>query len=636
MAAESSLSNEEIRRPEGSLSGSLVLRNWGRAGIKRSFGTAVAGGLVLANLATAQAAVPASASLAQRDVTPGIEHAVRLRPSDPHRLMHVAVALKLRNQAALQAYIARVSGLGSRLRGRYLTPTVFSALYGPTVSDVDQVAGHLRNSGLSVTSVSANRTIIDASGPVRAVEQAFGVTISDWHDRDQNRDFFGNDGQPVLPSTVASLVVSIAGLNNHYPFRRATREPLGLRSAAGPAGGLTPTDLRSAYDVTPLIGTPLPGSGQPLGLFELDSFNQANITIYDSQYGLLTVPPKVITVDSGPTSNGGEPEVELDIEVMHALAPSAPITVWEGPNTDDGALHTYNAMVTSDTTPSNSTSWGVCEPNTTAADMTALDNVFQQAAAQGQSFFAASGDDGAFDCASASTNPSSGLAVDSPASDPYITGVGGTALSLNASGGYGSEVAWSNTSKTPKQGSGGGLSTMFMRPSWQIGPGVQNAYSNGMRQIPDVALDADPRTGYSVYVTDSSGTGWREYGGTSPSAPAWAAVTSLANTYANRHGIPNLGFANPTLYRLNSTTSPAFHDVTLGNNLYYPATAGWDFATGWGSVDAYNLAQDLAATPGPPRVVRHGSGVSPTRLPGTLPQSPANAQRLLALSVSGR
>src|SRR5207302_10379369 len=120
-----------------------------------------------------------------------------------------------------------------------------------------------------------------------------------------------------------------------------------------------------------LIGTTVPGSGQSLGLFELDSFNQANITMYDTHYTLLTVPPKPVTVDTGPTPNAGEPEGELDIEVMHALAPSAPITVWEGPNTDDGPPDTYTAMVTSDTTPSTPSSSGICEPHSTAAEMTA-------------------------------------------------------------------------------------------------------------------------------------------------------------------------------------------------------------------------------------------------------------------------
>ena len=538
--------------------------------------------------------------------------------------MNVTVSLALRNETRLEAYIARISDPRSRAYGQHLTPAQFSALYGPTASQVQQVTANLRANGLRVTSVSPNRTLVQALGTVSAVESAFGVTVSDWHDRDQNRDFFGNDTQPTLPARIAPFVVGVAGLNNHYQRRRISRAPVSLPSAAGPGGGYTPADLRSAFDTGPLETSLVPGSGQPLGLFELDDFSQANITTFDTNYALLTVPPQRITVDGGPTPNGGEVEVELDIEVMHALAPSSPITVWEGPNTDDSALNTYNAMVVSDATPSNSTSWGICEANTTPADMTALDDVFKQAAAQGQSFFAASGDNGAYDCAGSKANTTL-IAVDSPADDPYVTGVGGTALTLNSSGGYGSEIAWSDTTKTPNRGSGGGLSSQFPIPGWQSGLGVQNTYSNGNRQVPDVALDADPRTGYSVYVTDGSGTGWKLYGGTSASAPAWAAITALANQYANSRNQPNLGFVNPALYRLASSGPPytPFHDVTSGGNLYYPATFGWDFATGWGSVDAYNLARDLVAQSAPPRLVQRSSTltVSRTAPPPVLPRS---------------
>ena len=597
-------------------------------------------GLLAANTAPARAAGPNVASLSRADITPGLGHASRLRRADPNRQMKVAVALRLRNEASLDAFIASASSPGSRRRGQYLSPAEFTARYGPTPGQMQTVQDHLQRSGLTVKGVSPNRTIVDAHGPVRAVEAAFGVAISDWHDRDRNRDFFGNDTQPVLPSAIAPLVVAIAGLNNHYELHRSFRQPeLAAPSAAGPAGGYTPTELRSAYHVEPLETATVPGSGQALGLFELDSFNQANITVYDTNYGLLTLPPKVVTVDSGPTSSpGGETEVELDIEVMHALAPASPITVWEGPNTGDGVLHTYNAMVVSNTTPANSTSWGICEPNTTAAEVGALDNIFKQAAAQGQSFFAASGDNGAYDCAGSNSNPSSGLAVDSPADDPYVTGVGGTALSLNAAGGYGSETVWSNTAKTPNLGSGGGLSTMFARPSWQVGPGVANSFSNGMRQVPDVALDADPRTGYSIYTKTSSSAkpDWYVFGGTSASAPAWAAITSLANQYSTSHGGSSLGFANPVLYNLGSTAPlyPPFHDITSGDNLYYPATPSWDFATGWGSVDAYNLARDLPA-PGPHRLTPSTATNSRSEsAPPAVPQSSPTRRSVLPPGIS--
>ncbi|MDQ6721716.1 MAG: S53 family serine peptidase, partial [Candidatus Dormibacteraeota bacterium] len=500
-------------------------------------------GLFAASAVPALAASPARANLARSDSTPGLQHADKLHRADPRRQLSIGVSLALRNEAQLEAFIAQVSDRKSPNYGHYLTPGQFAASYGPTQTQVQEVVDHLRTSGLTVGSVSSNRTIVDATGPVSAVETAFGVTISDWHDRELNRDFFGNETEPTLPAAVASYVVGVAGLNNHYRLHRLGPGP---RVGGGPAGGYTPNELKKAYDVTPLASAGYTGSGQRLGLMELDGFQQNNINAYDTQYGLGSPPPTTVVVPPGPGAldiNGGEIEVELDIEVMHAIAPASPITVWEGQNSDQGVNDTYNAIVTSNTTKSNSTSWGICEPNTTQAEMTILDNIFKQAAAQGQSFYAASGDNGAYDC-----RYSRQLAVDSPANDPYITGTGGTNLTLNTDSTYKTESAWSNRGTSPATGTGGGLSSYFARPSWQTGPGVANTYSNGKRQVPDVSLDADPQTGYSVYVTYNGSTGWNVVGGTSAAAPAWAAFTGVYNQYAAAYGKPNLGYANPTLY----------------------------------------------------------------------------------------
>ncbi|HVS06635.1 MAG TPA: S53 family peptidase [Candidatus Dormibacteraeota bacterium] len=554
--------------------------------------------------APVQAATPTTSPISKPDRAPGLDRSVRLGPADPTRKLTIGVSLALRNQAALQSFIAGVSDRKSPNYGHYLSPDQFAAAYGPTQAQVQQVVDYLHSHGLAVTATSSNRTLVDATGSLATVQAAFGVTISNWHDGAQNRDFYGNDTQPVLPTTLASYVVGIAGLNNHYPLQRlgpAPRAPPG----GGPAGGYTPNDLKKAYDVTPLASAGYNGSGQPLGLFELDGFRQSNITTYDTDYGLGSPAPSVVRVDggSGPLGNG-EVEVELDIEVMHALAPAAPITVWEGPNSDPGVNDTYNAMVTSNTTKSNSTSWGICEQQTTHSEMSTLDNIFQQAAAQGQSFFAASGDYGAYDCGG------SFLSVDSPANDPYVTGTGGTTLTLNADGTYKTESAWSNPNYSPPLGSGGGLSTYFARPSWQTGPGVSNSYSNGKRQVPDISSDADSNTGYSVYVT-YGGTGWTVVGGTSAAAPSWAAFTAVYNQYAAANAKPNLGYANPTLYSTGSNAQPyaPYHDVTTGDNLYYAATATWDYATGWGTYDANNLARDLA---GPAWSATYGVANTPT------------------------
>ncbi len=563
----------------------------------------------------------------RQNVTPGLDRAVKLHPADPNRMLDITVSLSFRNQPALNAFIQRVSDPRSSSYGRYLTSTQFAAAYGPTPDDVQQVIDHLRRHGLTVGSVSSNRMLVDAAGPVRSVEAAFGVTISDWHDRDLDRDFFGNDTQPSVPAAIAPSVVGVLGLNNHYRFHHAaTRAPrLAPRvpPGNGPAGGYTPSNLKTAYGVDPLAASGISGSGQGIGLFELDQFNQANITKYDTQYGLVTSAPVVQLVDGGPPLGLGQVEVELDIEVAQAFAPGAGITVFEAPNTDIGAVHGFTAMVSSNMA-SNSTSWGACEPLTSASFMDSLHQIFQQAAAQGQSFFAASGDFGAFDCAN-SQPPSNQLAVDNPASDPLTTGVGGTTLTINAlNSSYISESAWSTTATTPHEGTGGGLSAHFLRPAWQTGPGVANAASNGYRQVPDVALDADPATGFSVCVTtcqtQPAGMGWSVIGGTSGAAPSWAAFTALYNQYAVGAGRPMLGFANPMLYNLGSNPqmSPPFHDITTGNNLNYNATVGWDYPTGWGTPQVSNLIVDITQNPAAPLWVRHAVAAAAGGSPPTV------------------
>jgi pro-kumamolisin-like protein len=520
---------------------------------------------------------------------PGIAGTTRLGDIDPTGRLSVAVTLPLRNQAALQQLIASVSTPRSSLYGRYLTPQQFTDSYGPTGQQASRVTSYLSAHGLRIDSVAANREVIDASGSVAAISDAFGTTLGRYHDNRTGRDFFANDSAVNVPGDIAPLIIGVAGLSNHYLRHHSAAVPPHL--GGGPAGGYTPVQLKTAYDVNPLATAGYTGGSQHVGLFELDGFAQSNINTYDSHYGLGSPAPSVVNVDggSGPLG-GGQVEVELDIEVIQAIAPAANITVWEGPNTDQGVVDTYNAMVTSNTTPTNSTSWGLCEANSNPSVITIEDQIFQQASAQGLSFFAASGDNGAFDCGSGA--PPGTLAVDNPADDPYVTGTGGTALNLNGNNTYSSESAWSGT-PNPGNGTGGGLSTVFTKPSWQTGPGVQNSFSNGSRQVPDIASDADPNTGISIFSQGS----WGVVGGTSAAAPSWAAFAALYNQDATANGKPRLGFANPVLYSLagGAQTFPAFHDVTTGNNLFYNATAGWNYPTGWGTYDAYNLARDLIA-----------------------------------------
>ena len=373
----------------------------------------------------------------------------------------------------------------------------------------------------------------------------------------------------------------------HGYIRTARAQPHAGQSGFGPP------DLQGAYDGTPLQQAGAQGNNQTVAVFELDGYQSSDITQYLQTYNLGSPSISNIQVDGFNGSAGaGAIEVELDIEVVAAMAPKATQIVYEGPNTTQGVNDTYNQIVTDNKAQITTISWGECEAQSGNSELQTLDNIFKQGSSQGITMFAAAGDSGAYDC------NDSNLAVDSPAGDPYVTGVGGTNLQLN-NGAYGSESVWSNPSDTQRSpngsGGGGGISSFFPEPSWQTGPGVKNQYSNGNREVPDVSADADPATGYAVYCTVTAAgcqsSGWIEVGGTSAAAPLWAGSTASINDYLQQQQKSRIGFASPVLYGLNNATQsyPPFHDVTTGNNLYYPATANFDEASGWGSPDILSL-----------------------------------------------
>src|SRR5437868_3537257 len=265
--------------------------------------------------------------------------------------------------------------------------------------------------------------------------------------------------------------------------------------------GYGPSDLSGAYDAGPLQSSGVQGNNQTVAVFELDGYQASDVTQYLQNYNLGSPSISNVLVDGFNGSAGaGAIEVELDMEVVAAMAPKATQIVYEGPNTTQGVNDTYNKIVTDNKAQVTTISWGECESASGAAELQTLDTIFKQGASQGIAMFAASGDSGAYDC------NDSNLAVDSPAGDPYITGVGGTNLQIN-NGAYGSESVWSNPTDTQRSpngsGGGGGISNTFAQPSWQTGPGVKNQYSNGNSEVPDVSADADPAT-----AADDLARGW--------------------------------------------------------------------------------------------------------------------------------
>jgi len=592
-------------------------------------GLTVFGAPIRAGAAPAASAAPAFRTLIGH-IPPAVAQAQPVAALDSSRTLPLALTLPLRRQAELADLLRGLADPNDARYGQFLTPQQFADRFSPTQADYDRVTAYARSVGLTIVATHPNRTVLDVAASAGQAERAFGLHLLVYQSREDGRYFYAPDSEPRIPAALGGAVSGVVGLDNAAQWRPHLRvrptpvlspflDPytLPLATGSGPGGGLTPSDIKTAYN---LAGVTQTGAGQTLALFELDGYKASDITAYEANFGLPSVPLQNVLVDgySGAAGSGAG-EVTLDIELQAALAPGASkIIVYEGPNSNTGVVDTYNRIATDNLAKSISTSWGEPENSASASVRNSESAAFQQMGTQGQSIFAASGDSGAYD-------DKSTLSVDDPASQPYMTGVGGTTLTTSGAGGpYSVEKTWNGGSIT-NGGGGGGISTVWAIPSYQSG--VVSTASKGsttMRNVPDVSLDADPNTGYAIYY----GGKWVVYGGTSCAAPLWSAFTALVNQQRAANGLGTLGFANPPLYTIGKGTNYAtdFHDIADGStNLYYPAVAGYDDATGWGTFKGAALLADLS-----------GGGSTPPTIPAAptgLKATPGNAQ--VALTWTG-
>ena len=371
-------------------------------------------------------------------------------------------------------------------------------------------------------------------------------------------------------------------------------QPCGTAVNDGVADSAYTTDqVASSYGFSSLYGHGDLGAGQTVALYELQGYGVSDIATFQSCYG-TTATVSAVPVDGGPAAHSGVGEADVDIEEVVSLAPAAHVLVYQGPNTDAGAYDTYQSIIDQDAAQTVSTSWGLCEPEEGSAAAQAEGTLFEEAAAQGQSVLAAAGDQGSEDCLSTGYSGDS-LAVDDPSSQPYVTGVGGTSWSAASS--PPAESAWNDGPTCCWGGGGGGISSLWAMPSYQTdnaSTGTVNARSSGTpcgaaagsycRESPDVSALAGPFP-YLNYVSGQ----WGSWGGTSLAAPLWASLLALTDASTSCAG-GTIGFANPSLYQVAASEPTAFNDVTTGNNDLtgdfhgtYPATAGYDMATGLGT-----------------------------------------------------
>lgn len=521
-----------------------------------------------------------------------VSDATFLKDVDANTLVPLTFALPLRNKEALETLIKNIQDPTDPHYGKYLTPEEFAEHFAPTQEDYDQLTAYAQSLGLQVTNTHSNRILLNVAGSKESIEAAFNLHLHHYQ-RSNGHTFYAPDNDPEVPHFIASIVHGIVGLDNQATWHTYNRrkemqegvlisEHVSHAHPSGPGGGYSPNDVSTAYN---LNGVSANGSGQIVALFELGGYLASDISAYTNYFGLPSPQLKNIPVDGGSTS-GIDPEVTLDIELVLALAPHSQVYVYEGPNSDQGVLDTYNQIAKDNLAKQVSTSWGLGENLVNSQYRQAENAIFQQMAVQGQTIYAASGDSGAYD-----EYPSRTLVVDDPASQPYVVGVGGTKLTVNAtSGAYGSESVWNEG--LGQGAGGGGVSTFWSIPSWQTN--VSSTFSKTHRNVPDVALNADPYSGYSIYYNGQ----WTIYGGTSCAAPLWAAFTARVNQGRATNQLPALGFANPLLYAIGVGTSYTtdFHDVTTGNNLHYSAKKGYDNASGWGSFNGGNLFETLTSS----------------------------------------
>lgn len=539
-------------------------------------------------------------------MSPAVAGAARIASVPASAPLRVTLSLRPRHAGLLERMAARSGGRAP------LSPSRIASLFYPTRGQVALLDRTMRAQGMRPLSVAGlSATFV---GRTAAAESAFGVSLGVYRGAD-GQTFRAPAGKVSVPKAIAPLVADVQGLDTSQALQPLAggAQPASLGAPCTAAsnfqhvhGGYLPGDLAAAdaYNHGALESSGADGSGEAVALIEFSNYHPSDVSVFQSCIG-TEVPLTTVRVAGGTSTVSGADEVTLDVEQVVGAAPDLNHAYVYVAPANGSIAQVVNAIVAAQATTHVhviSDSWGLCEAAMSPAGVEANAHALQLAAVAGISVFAASGDDGSYDCFGFPM-----LSVDDPASEPWVTGVGGTALNTGAAAPQ-HEVAWNQGSNA----GGGGISRFWPAPAWQTGSGVHNSYSSGApcqaapgicREVPDVALSAATGSrGYLVYCTSGpcGGAGWQTIGGTSGAAPLMAGIAADANEYSRSHGGQRMGYANPFLYNTFRTDPSAFHDVTLGNNnvggkSQYPAASGYDLATGVGSPDAMALATALAA-----------------------------------------
>jgi kumamolisin len=486
----------------------------------------------------------------------------------------ISVTVYLRASVSLD-WVDQEAGRAPAER-RTLSRSELATGYGARDEDVAAVRAFAGQYGLDVAEVDAGRRAMQLRGTVDAMAQAFGAQELQLLEHPSAGPYRGRQGPLTIPRGLDGVIVGAFGIDERPQAKPYIRPQV----PAADATSYTPLQIAAAYS----FPTGVTGAGETVGFIELGGgLSQSDLNTYFSGLGLTSPSVTAVGVDGGTNSPGTNPdedgEVMLDIEVAGSVAPGAKFVVYFSPNTDQGFIDAVSTAVHDTTNKPSvvSISWGGPEDSWTQQARTQMEQVLTEAAAAGVTVTVAAGDNGSTDGVTDGKQH-----VDFPSSAPHALGCGGTSLQIS-NGAATSEVVWNDL---PSDGAGGGgISIEFPVPSYQTGVTMPDNVDTGSpgRGVPDVAGDADPQTGYSIFVDGNQ----ESVGGTSAVAPLWAGLIALINQSL---GQP-VGFVQPRLYQ--ASTTSGFHDITQGNNGAYTAGPGWDPCTGLGSPDGGALLTAL-------------------------------------------
>ena len=516
-------------------------------------------------------------------------------------------------EAALQELLREQQDRSSPNYHHWLTPESFGERFGISTADLEQVVNWLQLHGLEIDEIPPSRRSIIFSGTVGQVEQAFHTSIEKYRVRGKNH--YANATEPEIPSALAVVVNGPAALND---FRSSPMNVLAPAPAFTSGGShyLSPRDWNTIYDVAPLYGQGIDGTGQSIAVIGRVDISVSDVRTFRSNSGLPAKDPQIIVngADPGNADSGDQFESSLDVEWAGAIAKNATVKfVTSASGASDGISLSAQYAVTHNVAPIITVSYGLCEAFQGASGNAFWASLWQQAASQGISVFVSAGDSGAAGCDGGSASSASyGRGVNGLCSSVYSTCVGGTQFNdtgnpsqywsasndsvMGSALSYIPELAWNESSSGGLWSTGGGASGVYSKPSWQAAPGVP---ADGKRDVPDVSMTAAIHDAYLVEMWGNLYT----VGGTSASAPSLASLMALVTQNSGAQG--NI---NPVLYSLaslqwSSSGAAVFHDVTGGNNSVpgatgYNAGTGYDLATGLGSVDATVLVNHWNDTSG--------------------------------------